>query len=121
MAREPNLFSWQWQTYDRNHRDRLNLLLHMAAVPAFIGGMLAAVMMALQLQWFGALIAFLFAAIAFAVQGVGHKREREAPIPFDGAGDFISRVFVEQFITFPRFVLTGGWMRNISAGPNHEA
>jgi hypothetical protein len=121
MAREPNLLSWQWQTYDRNHRDRLNLLLHMAAVPAFIGGMLAAAMMALQLQWFGALVAFLFAVVAFAVQGIGHKREREAPIPFDGPGDFVSRVLVEQFITFPRFVLTGGWMRNITAGPNHEA
>ena len=114
MAREPNLIAWQWQTYARNHRNRANLLLHMAAVPAFIGGMLAAVTMALRQQWFGALVAFAFAAVAFFAQGIGHKWEKEPPIPFDGPGDFVSRVFVEQFITFPRFVLTGQWMRNMT-------
>ena len=29
---------------------------------------------------------------------------------------FIGRVFVEQFITFPRFVLSGQWMRNLAGG-----
>jgi hypothetical protein len=24
-------------------------------------------------------------------------------------------VFVEQFVTFPRFVLSGGWMRQLSS------
>jgi len=116
MAREPNLIAWQWQGYSRNHRDRANLLLHMAAVPAFIAGILATVVQIAHLQWFGALIAFAFAVAAFAVQGIGHKREAEAPIPFDGPGDFLGRVFVEQFVTFPRFVLSGQWMRNMSGG-----
>src|SRR3569623_1237883 len=114
MAREPNLIAWQWQTSARNHRTRANLLLHMAAVPAFIGGMLAAVTMPLRQQWFGALVAFAFAAGAVFALGIGHKCEIEPPIPFDGPGDFVSRVFVEQFITFPRFVLTGQWMRNMT-------
>jgi uncharacterized membrane protein YGL010W len=114
MAREPNLLAWQWQTYARNHRNRANLLLHMAAVPAFIGGVLAAVTMAVHQQWFGALVALVFAALAFVAQGIGHKWEKEAPIPFDGPADFVSRVFVEQFITFPRFVLSGQWMRNMT-------
>ena len=48
------------------------------------------------------------------MQGIGHKREAEPPVPFDGPGDFLARVFVEQFFTFPRFVLTGGWLRNLT-------
>jgi hypothetical protein len=46
------------------------------------------------------------------LQGRGHRRERETRAPFAGAGDFVSRFFVEQWVTFPRFVLSGGWLRN---------
>ena len=31
-----------------------------------------------------------------------------APIPFRGPIDVGSRIFVEQWVTFPRFVLSGG-------------
>jgi hypothetical protein len=114
MQRDGGLLAWQWRTYERNHRDRANLLLHIVAVPAFIAGVLAAAVQVLQGQWFGAAIAAAFAIVAFAVQGIGHKREPEAPVPFDGPGDFVARVFAEQFVTFPRFVLSGQWMRNIA-------
>ena len=113
MAREGGLMAWQWSSYDRNHRDRGNLLLHFVAVPAFIGATLAMVSCLFQRFWFGAAFSLLVMVIAFAVQAVGHKREGEAPIPFDGPGDFIGRVFVEQFITFPRFILSGGWLRQL--------
>lgn len=116
MAREGGLIAWQWQGYERNHRDRLNLLLHMVAVPAFIAGMLASVRFLTWGKWLPALFAFGFAVLAFLVQGIGHKREAEAPVPFDGPLDFLGRVFVEQFITFPRFVLSGQWTRNLSRG-----
>ncbi|UXI66690.1 Mpo1-like protein [Tahibacter amnicola] len=119
MAREGGLIRWQWQGYDRNHRDRLNLVLHMLAVPAFIAGVLAAVTSLVHGQWLAAGVSVVVAVAAFAVQGVGHKREAEAPIPFDGPADFIGRVLIEQFITFPRFVLSGGWLNNlISADSN---
>jgi hypothetical protein len=36
-------------------------------------------------------------------------------VPFDGAADFVSRFVVEQWVTFPRFVLSGGWRRNLKA------
>lgn len=114
MAREGGILAWQWSSYDRNHRDRGNLLLHFVAVPAFVGAALALATCLLRGFWFAAALAFLLMLVAFAVQGIGHKREAEAPIPFDGPGDFLARVFAEQFITFPRFVLSGGWMRQLS-------
>ena len=114
MAREPNIAAWQWATYERNHRDRVSLLLHMLGVPMFIAGVLAAVRLALAGVAAGAAFALVVAVAGFALQAVGHKREPEPPIPFDGPADFLGRVFVEQFFTFPRFVLTGGWLRNLT-------
>lgn len=112
--RDGGLLQWQWRGYSRNHCDRANLLIHFFAVPIFVAGILAFVTLSLRAQWFGALIAILAIVVAFAVQGVGHKRERVAPDPFAGPGDFIARVFAEQFITFPRFVLSGQWARNLA-------
>ena len=114
MAHEGGLIDWQWRGYSRNHRDRLNLLLHLVAVPAFVAGLFATVSLALQGFFVGAAGAAVFALVAFALQGVGHRREAQAPEPFDGPGDFVARVLTEQFITFPRFVLSGNWMRNLA-------
>jgi hypothetical protein len=50
-----------------------------------------------------------------ALQGIGHKREAAPPIAFEGPIDVVTRIFVEQFVTFPRFVLTGGWWRALRA------
>ena len=112
--REGGLLDWQWRGYSRNHRDRANLLIHMIGVPVFIAGVLAFITQVTRAQWFGAMVSAVVAVAAFAVQGVGHKRERIAPEPFAGPGDFVARVFAEQFITFPRFVLMGQWARNLA-------
>jgi len=89
----PDLVNWQYNTYPANHRARTNLVIHIFAVP---------------LCWVGlALIA------SFVLQGIGHRKERTAPVPFLGPIDFVSRFFVEQFVTFPRFVLSGGWFRSL--------
>jgi hypothetical protein len=114
MAREGGIMAWQWTGYGRNHRDRGNLWLHFLAVPAFIAGTLGLVSTLLHGWWFAALLSIALMVGAFAVQGLGHRREAEAPVPFDGPGDFLARVFTEQFITFPRFVLSGDWLRQLS-------
>ena len=114
MAREGGIMAWQWTGYGRNHRDRGNLWLHIVAVPVFIGATLALVSTLLKGFWFAAALSLVLMVVSFAVQGLGHKRESEPPVPFDGAGDFLARVFTEQFITFPRFVLSGGWMRQLA-------
>jgi hypothetical protein len=115
MAREGGTMAWQWAHYGRNHRDPGNLLLHFVAVPAFIAGALAMVTSVSRGWWFGAGVCLALMVASFLAQGLGHRREAEAPVPFEGAGDFLARVFIEQFITFPRFVLSGGWMRQLQA------
>lgn len=106
-ARGP-LLSWQWRAYPDNHADRRNLLLHLATNPLFLAGNLAALAAPLTQSW--ALLAGLgLSALALAAQGRGHAREPVPPVPFRGPGDFVARVVAEQWITFPRFVLTGGW------------
>lgn len=48
-------------------------------------------------------------AAAVAAQGRGHAREATRPVPFRGAADVAVRIVVEQWVTFPRFVLSGGF------------
>jgi hypothetical protein len=43
------------------------------------------------------------------LQGRGHRLEASRPLPFRGPGDVVARLFVEQWITFPRFVAGGGF------------
>jgi hypothetical protein len=111
-----NLLDWQWSDYAAKHRNRANLLIHILAVPAFELAALAlvagAVMRSPKIA-IGALVALI---VAFAAQGAGHKREAEQPAPFAGPGDVVARILAEQFITFPRFVLTGAWARNLKQG-----
>lgn len=114
MTREGGIIQWQWQSYDRNHRDRVNLLMHFVAVPLFIAGAIYTLRSFIAMQWVAAGLGVLCMIVAFGVQAIGHKREAEAPIPFAGPLDVIKRIFTEQFITFPRFVLSGGWTNNIS-------
>jgi len=117
-TRAGGLLEWQWRGYSSNHRDPVNLLIHMIAVPAFMAGVLAALVQVLQMRWFGAAISAFVALAAFALQGIGHRRESQAPEPFAGPGDFVARIFAEQFITFPRFVLSGQWARNLAGREN---
>jgi len=46
---------------------------------------------------------------AVASQGRGHAMEAARPVAFRGPADFVARFFVEQWVTFPRFVLSGGF------------
>src|SRR4051812_8960259 len=97
--------AWQWQDYARAHRDCVNFLIHLVAVPMFIASTMLA-----PLCIFGGRFAWLAAAtalflISIGLQAIGHKRETFPPAPFKGSRDFWTRLFAEQFITFPRFVV----------------
>lgn len=112
--RSGGLIAWQWRTYARNHRSRVNLVVHMFAVPLFIAASLAAVRLLVAGALVPAMLCLGVMVLAFMMQGVGHKLEEAPPVPFKGPFDFLARVFVEQFVTFPRFVLSGGWSRHLA-------
>ena len=110
-----NLLAWQWSDYAAKHQDRVNLLVHLVAVPLFQVGTLilvlgAGIRSALAI---GLGVGCLVGGVL--IEGRGHTRERETPTPFAGPLDFASRFVVEQWITFPRFVLSGAWRRNFRA------
>jgi hypothetical protein len=123
-AKKPGLLAWQWQNYPHAHRERQNLWVHALTVPLFMAGTLA-VPLALVFGAFLVPVGLFAMLLAFAAQGRGHRRESGAPLPFRGPLDVVRRVFLEQWITFPRYVLSGdfgGALRGESPaqGSSHE-
>lgn len=100
----------QWEGYSRNHRSRANLLIHIVAVPGFLLGNLMLLGALLEGSRGLAVAAFLVTATAFGAQGYGHGREAVPPEPFAGPLNAVARIFLEQWVTFPRFVLSGAWL-----------
>ncbi len=111
MGLRASLVAWQWQTYPRNHTRRLTLAVHAFAVPAFVVGQFGVLLALVTGSWLSALLSFTMSLSAFGTQVVTHQAEPEPPIPFDGPADAVSRIFVEQLVTFPRFVGTGEFAR----------
>ena len=110
----PHLLEWQWSDYSAKHQDRTNLLLHIFAVPLFEIAVIALLVGLVTGTGLAMGVALVGMVAAVVIQGRGHQREHEAPTPFAGPIDFVSRFFAEQWITFPRFVLSGGWSRNLT-------
>ena len=104
-----DLLQWQWAGYPRYHQSRANLLIHIVAVPLFLVGTVALIIAAVQLSLVALATAIGCIVVALALQGRGHRLERVSPEPFSGPVNFIARLFLEQWVTFPRFVLSGGW------------
>ncbi len=116
MRGPAGLIRWQWEGYPRYHRSRTNLLLHVLTVPLFCLGTVLLAWGAIGLSWPPATMGAGGMLLALVAQGRGHKLEAEPPVPFTGPGNFIGRFFFEQWINFPRFLLSGGWRRGCRAG-----
>ena len=110
-----HLLDWQWGDYAAKHRHRVNLIVHVPAVALFWVGTVGLVCAAINGSLVELAIAVACLVVSVAAQGRGHSLEAEAPTPFSGAGDLVSRLVVEQWITFPRFVLSGGWYRAVTS------
>lgn len=104
-----------WSEYCRVHSSRANLLTHLFAVPLFIASVLSLVKYLLRGDWLSVAIVIVFAILAMALQGNGHKKELEPPRPFTGPANFLRRWFAEQFVIFPLFFLSGRWWRQYQA------
>jgi len=109
--RRPELLRWQWHGYAANHQDPLNLALHLIAIPLFLLGsaLLLIGLLGLRPLLLGLGLIGLLASLG--LQAKGHRREAVAPEPFIDRRDALLRLLAEQFVTFPRFVLGGGWLR----------
>ena len=111
------LIQKQWSDYEERHRNRNSLLIHIVAVPVFwvatfqaVGGLfilLLGVPGAFEMVFW----ALVIMAASLFLQDIGHKMEAAPPERFTDARDFALRIAAEQYVNFPRFVLTGGWLR----------
>lgn len=105
------LLRWQWEGYPRYHQSRANLALHIVVVPLFLAGNVLLVVALAKGWWWTALLSLAAMGVSVALQGRGHGQEVVPPEPFTSPLNAVSRILFEQWITFPRFVLSGGWSR----------
>lgn len=110
----------QQQAYARQHQDSVNLALHLLAVPAFMLANLGLLLALASGRWRLALAAAGITALSLLVQGLGHGREQQQPAPFEGPLDAARRILVEQWWTFPRFVLSGQWRAALRSRPSRQ-
>jgi hypothetical protein len=108
--RARGLLAWQWAIYPSGHTTRANLLIHILTVPIFEIGTLT-LLGSLAIAPLYALLGLAMMVGAMAAQGQGHAREPQPPVRFRGPLDVVARIFAEQWIAFPRFVITGGFAR----------
>ena len=105
-----DILAWQWSQYGEGHQSRRNLVLHAVTAPLFMLGTSA--LLTSPLTGVGAAVggaALMF--VALVAQGRGHREEAARPAPFLGPADFVVRFLAEQWVTFPRFVLSGSFAR----------
>jgi len=80
-------------------------------VPLFWIGNVGLVMALAQLSLLLVAASIGCMVVALALQGRGHGLEPVPPEPFSGPLNFAVRLFFEQWVTFPRFVVSGGWRK----------
>ncbi|AKU97458.1 Phage terminase, small subunit [Labilithrix luteola] len=116
-----NLESSPWNAYRRVHRSRKNLLVHLLAVPVFIAGTALVVFGLVELSPWPVLGGVVAMALSMAVQGAGHATEACKVEPFSSPFGFVRRIFTEQLVTFPRYVLSGELARVWREAGDHRA
>ena len=111
------LVAWAWRETPPVHRNRVNLLIHLFAVPLFVAGHLLLVVALVASGWL-VVPAVLAVAVSVALQGYGHSLEPQQVHAFTGPRDFVRRLYAEQFCNFWRFLLAGQWYAGFRA--RHE-
>lgn len=107
------LYKWQRDGYPNYHLGKINLIIHIFAVPLFELSTLILLFGILSFSFLHILNGILGSVVSIAVQGRGHKTEKNPPEPFTSPFNAIGRIYLEQFVTFPRFVFSGAWFRNL--------
>ena len=102
------LLIWQWQGYHRYHRSMVNIAIHLIAVPLFIVAFLFLIVSLVFFNLPTLLWSISALMLAMLLQAIGHQKEHLAPEKFTGVSNFIVRLLLEQFVTFPKFVCVSG-------------
>ena len=106
------LLRWQWDNYPGTHSARGNLIMHLVTVPLFWAGTLLLIDSLVRPELRLDLAGIAGVMLPVVAQGFGHKRlEPRAPAPFTSPWNFMARLVLEQWVTFPGDVLSGGWGR----------
>lgn len=100
------LLRWQWNGYRHTHQSRTNFVIHLLTVPVFIMGTCAIVAAVVTLSSLWGAAGMSAMGLAMALQGVGHRLEPYSPAPFTGPGNAALRIMLEQWVTFPRYVVS---------------
>lgn len=109
--RPGGLLAWQWSRYPPAHRNRKNLLAHALTAPVYVAGTVALVAGPLAGSVWLALAGLAAMGGVMVIQGRTHRAEHGRPSPFRSPLDLVQRLFVEQWVTFPRYVLSGEFAR----------
>jgi hypothetical protein len=102
------------------HTHRTNLLIHLVAVPLFILAHVGLVAAIAYRKPVSALTCVGSAVVSLGLQRKGHTLEAQAPTPFSSGWNFATRLYTEQFYTFPKFVLSGDFQRNWLGAQSQE-
>lgn len=95
----------QWADYPQIHSTRVNFIVHLITVPVFMAGTVALFwgLCVASISLF--VLGVLAMMVALAAQGWGHKQEPQAPAPFTSKANALGRLLLEQWVTFPKYVL----------------
>ena len=93
-------------TYENFHQNKKNLLIHILTVPVFILGNLSMAIALFQGELLLAVLSFGVAMAGLGIQAKSHRLEPNKVAPFLGALDFFKRIYTEQFITFPTYLIS---------------
>jgi len=80
-------------------------------MPAFVSGFMLVPLAAAAGVWQLGVLGGVMMLMALISQGRGHRMEPNPPLPFASPLDFVARFTIEQTVTFPRFVLSGGFAK----------
>ena len=108
----PELLAWAWSETPPVHKRTANLLIHVFAVPLFVVGHVLFVVGIFSSKWL-LVIALGCVVVSLALQSLGHSLEQVRPPPFEGARDFVRRIYAEQFCNFWRFLFSGQWYASL--------
>jgi hypothetical protein len=105
----------QWADYAETHRSRANLWLHLVVVPVFLLAQALALWALVLGAWWTLALALAAMFGALGLQQRGHAQEARRPAPFASLGQAVLRLWLEQCVTFPRFVISGRWWQAVRA------